>query len=387
MSQLIVALYESFDLAEAAVRQLTRDQQLNSDDVSLLTYESQREASGSDTGSETFLARELGARRDIGAVRDSLVKFGVDDDDAQQFAEGLRRGSTLVAVQAPESKINEIHSTLRSHGPIDITERAESWRQAGWSGLQADARQYTAEEAAAERQSYAKPATAAKAGTEQVLPVMEEKLVVGKREVEHGGVRVYTRVTETPVEETVNLREEHVRVERRPADRPVEPGQLNAFEEGTIEMTERAEEAVITKQARVIEEVVIRKDVEQRTETVHDTVRRTDVEVEDTRHGATPQGQASAQSDYGLYENDFRAHYNAQFANSGYTYEQYAPAYRFGRLLRTHERYRDADWATVEPQARRMWDERNPGTWENFKNSIRYAWERIAKDKSTTGPA
>jgi uncharacterized protein (TIGR02271 family) len=115
---------------------------------------------------------------------------------------------------------------------------------------------------------------------ETTIPVVEEELKVGKREVERGAVRVESKVTETPVEAEVNLREERVRVERRPVDRPVGSAD-NAFKEGTIELTERAEEAVVGKEARVVEEVVVGKEVAERTETVRDTVRRTDVDVKE----------------------------------------------------------------------------------------------------------
>jgi uncharacterized protein (TIGR02271 family) len=114
---------------------------------------------------------------------------------------------------------------------------------------------------------------------------MEEQIDIGKRAVERGGVRVRTYVRETPVEEQVTLREEHVRVERRPADRAADDLTLDTFQDRTIEVRETAEEAVVSKTARVTEEVVIRKDVEERVETVRDTVQRTEVEVEDTRGG------------------------------------------------------------------------------------------------------
>ena len=117
-------------------------------------------------------------------------------------------------------------------------------------------------------------------GGEVVLPVVEEELQVGKREVERGAIRVYTHVTETPVNEQVTLREEHVNVERRPVDRAVTEGDA-AFKEGSFELHETAEEAIVAKQARVVEEVVVGKEATQRTETISDTVRRTDVEVEE----------------------------------------------------------------------------------------------------------
>jgi uncharacterized protein (TIGR02271 family) len=115
---------------------------------------------------------------------------------------------------------------------------------------------------------------------ETTIPVVEEELEVGKREVERGGVRVESRVEERPVEKEVHLREERVHVERRPVDRPVTEGD-KAFREGTFEVTERAEEAVVAKTARVVEEVVVGKQVEEHTETVRDTLRRTDVDVQE----------------------------------------------------------------------------------------------------------
>lgn len=111
------------------------------------------------------------------------------------------------------------------------------------------------------------------------VPVVEEQLNVGKREVEGGGVRVNTRVEEKPVEAQVNLRDENVRVERRAVDRPASEADF-ANAGGTVEVTEHKEIPVISKEARVVEEVIVGKEAQQRTETVRDTVRRTDVDVE-----------------------------------------------------------------------------------------------------------
>ncbi|MBV8399223.1 MAG: YsnF/AvaK domain-containing protein, partial [Acetobacteraceae bacterium] len=116
------------------------------------------------------------------------------------------------------------------------------------------------------------------------IPVYEEQLRVGKREVGRGSVRVRSYVVEQPVHEQVQLREERVHVERRPVDRPADiAGTAEPFRERTIEVTATAEEAVIAKEARVKEEIVVGKDTQERTETVSDTVRRTEVEVEDDR--------------------------------------------------------------------------------------------------------
>lgn len=141
---------------------------------------------------------------------------------------------------------------------------------------------------------------------EEVIPVVEERIRVGKRDTARGSVRVRAYTIETPVEEEVRLRTERVAVERRPVDRGIAPG-AETFRDRTVEMTEREEEAVVAKDARVVEEVVVRKDVGERTETVRDTTRRTEVEVEDEtrlaartgRGGASPAG-ASASGGGGL---------------------------------------------------------------------------------------
>jgi uncharacterized protein (TIGR02271 family) len=121
---------------------------------------------------------------------------------------------------------------------------------------------------------------------EEVIPVFEEQLKVGKRVVEQGRVRVRVYTVERPVQEGVTLREERVAVERRPVDRPVSGMPGEPFQERTIDVTTHREEPVIAKEPRVKEEIVVRNEADERTETVRDTVRQTEVEVEDNREKA-----------------------------------------------------------------------------------------------------
>jgi uncharacterized protein (TIGR02271 family) len=130
---------------------------------------------------------------------------------------------------------------------------------------------------------------------EEAIPIVEENLRVGKRQVEGGHVRIRSYVVETPVQEQVHLRQEHVHVERRPVDRPAKMDE--DYRERSIEAEERAEEAVVSKEARVTEELVVNKDVRERTETVEDTVRRTEVEVEDERGRTSGTGTAGTDRD------------------------------------------------------------------------------------------
>lgn len=117
-------------------------------------------------------------------------------------------------------------------------------------------------------------------GTTNTLPVIEENLEVGKRDVQTGGARITSRIVERPVEERINLREEHVNVERTPVDRVISGTDVNAFKEEEFELTERAEVPVVNKEARVVEEISLNKEVEEREETIKDTLRNTEVTEE-----------------------------------------------------------------------------------------------------------
>jgi uncharacterized protein (TIGR02271 family) len=115
---------------------------------------------------------------------------------------------------------------------------------------------------------------------EQHIPLVEEELRVGKREVSRGGARVRSYVTETPVHEQVRLRNEHIDIERRAVDQPLSAADADAFRERSIEVTATGEEAVVAKNTRVVEEVVVSKTADERIEDVADTVRRTEVDID-----------------------------------------------------------------------------------------------------------
>jgi uncharacterized protein (TIGR02271 family) len=304
-----------------------------------------------------------------GGITAALVKTGVSEEEAGYYAEGIRRGGALVTVSARDEQADRASEILDRHNPIDIDERSSYYQQTGYSGYDESAQPYSSAQIQREREQY----RTVNAGEQAKVEVIEEELQVGKRDVERGGVRVRSYVTETPVREDVNLREEHVRVDRQPVDRPATSADFDTFEEGVIEVTERAEEPVVQKTARVVEEITVGKDVENRTETVEETVRRKDVDVENIGAGMST---GTARS-WDTYTNDFRTHYNTNYANSGYTFEQYTPAYRYGYTLASNDQFRDYDWNRIEPEARRNWEARNPNTWEQFKDAIRDAWDRV----------
>ncbi|WP_245422272.1 DUF2382 domain-containing protein [Alsobacter soli] len=231
----------------------------------------------------------------------SLRDLFFPEEDRHVYAEGLRRGGYLVSVRTTPDTYERAADILDDEGTLDLDQREAAWRSQGWSGYAGSDYAGTASTGTSApvsassmgaAGSYGGPtsgsATDRMASTgqsgraEEVIPIAEEQLRVGKRIREGGRVRVRSYVVEEPVSEQVTLREERVSVERRPVDREL-AGDIDPFKERTVELDEKAEQAVVAKEARVREELVVRKDVENRKETINDTVRRTEVDVQDER--------------------------------------------------------------------------------------------------------
>ena len=323
----------------------------------------------------TALGAGLGAA--TGGLVGGLVGLGIPEEDANMYAEGVRRGGTLVTAKVADNLADQAVAIMQRGGTVDLDTEGATWRQSGWTGFDANAKPYSTSEIESFRTT--RPvAMAARTETQlrdrkqdqQVLPVIEEELQVGKRQVQRGGVRVHTSIEETPVAEQVTLHRETVNVERRPVDRPVGDADT-AFKEQSFELNETDEEAMVSKQARVVEEVVVSKEGQDRTETIRDTVRRQDVQVDEQASG-----QPMKANGYDAYDADFRQNFQTYYAKNGASYEEFAPMYRYGYNLASSERTSGKDWNAIQPDARQTWEERNPGTWEQSEASIRYAWDK-----------
>ena len=209
------------------------------------------------------------------------------------------------------------------------------------------------------------------------IPVVQEQLKVGKREVQRGGVRVFSRIVETPVNENVQLREEHVNVERRPVNEPISGADATAFKEQSIEMRETAEEAVVEKSARVVEEVMINKEVTQREQQIHDTVRHTEVEVEQLG-GNTARSNMTSDDDY------YRNHFTSNYGTTGGSYDDYAPAYSYGSEMARSQKYSGRQWNDVESDLSTGWSthagNKTGSAWEKMKDAVKSGWDRMTTD-------
>jgi uncharacterized protein (TIGR02271 family) len=283
MSRTVTALYDTRAEAEAARQRLS----------SSVDVKSARVIDQNSTGS--------------GSGRHALDDVYMSHEDRHAYGEGLRRGGFLLCAEVDSDEDSQkIVRLLEETSSVDLDERQQGWQREGWSPqLAAGTQAGTASTAGSGlgMTGTAGTAGAATSGTrntgstveEEHIPIVEEELRIGKRVVERGGARVRTYVREVPVHEQVTLREEHVQVERRPVNQPLSGTDVNlgdALQERSFEMRETAEEAVVQKVANVREELVVSKTAEERVEQIDDTVRHTEVEVD--QGGTRTDGDRSA---------------------------------------------------------------------------------------------
>ncbi len=265
VNQTIIAVFDSVADAERARSEIVADG-IPADAVRIQSDQGTTSARSSATTARS-------SNDDEGGITGFFRRlFGFDDDDADvsMYSEAVRRGNCILSVDCGDERQQQrIEAILQRCGAIDIDERAQSWRDEGWSGTAGTASIASGEDI--------------EGGTlqdRQSIPVVQEEMQVGKRVVQRGGLRIYSRIIEQPIEESVNLREEHASVQRHAVDPPATDADLANMRETSVEIRESVEEPVVSTQARVVEEVEVGKQVSDRTETVRGTVRKTDVDVE-----------------------------------------------------------------------------------------------------------
>jgi stress response protein YsnF len=254
MKQTVFGIFDKQSDAQNAVKRLVDDGFSHG----LIDVHSTRSDAATGTADNTA-NRNNDSNDGIGGFFSNL--FGSDNDEASTYSDVARRGTVVTVHATSEDEAERAARVLDKFGAIDANERAMKYRQEGRTG--ADHRETT--------------------GNDKSIPVIEEQMEVGKREVETGGVSIRSRIIERPVEEHLRLREEHVSINRNPVDRPATEADFRNFKEGEAEMTEHSEVPVVNKESRVVEEVNLKKETRERDQTIKDRVRETDVDVKKTQ--------------------------------------------------------------------------------------------------------
>lgn len=240
-----------------------------------------------------------------GGLLGALIGLGIPEDEAGYYAEGVRRGGVLVTVQADEYNADQITSILNRHDPVDINERATEWRSTGWSGYDPNAR---------------------------TMPT------TGSRE---------------------DFRDQ--------------------------DMSMNQNQGVLDQNRDVMDRDVMDRDVMKQERMDQDVLNRDPMDHDKNRNftdrNRMDQGMVGQDMghfvDFDPEYDGYRTHYSTYLADSGQPYSYYVPAYRYGYGLRNDVRYQGNDWSMIESDAQRDWEMEHPGTWDRVKNAIRNAWENL----------
>lgn len=325
MALTVVGVFDDATEAQNAVEELVNDGFSRSNiDLSAQTgsYTDSSTTTDSDlipdrnrNTSGTFTEEVADDARDAGSGIGNFFKslFGDDDDDTRRYSTVAERGTVVTVHVQTNDEAERAADILDDNGAVDVNERAAQYGY-GSTTTGTDTTLGTAVGTGMTGSSVSDNYNVTDRDTtrdltndtDQTIKVIQEDLQVGKREVERGGVRVRSRIVERPVEESLRLREERVQVQRTPVNRPATDADLNAFREGEITVTEHAEVPVVSKTANVVEEISVGKEVNERVETIRDTVRSTEVDVENidsttdaTRTGYTDQtNTTTTRTDY-----------------------------------------------------------------------------------------
>ena len=242
----VVAVYDTAPHADTAVS-ILKSAGYSANDISVIRRDS--DASNGSWSEPGFWRRLFG--------------YDIDPLEAKAYSESLLKGGVVVWVRVPDSESLKVIELLSADRPVDALGRARI--QAG---------------AGAEPAKVIVPPPTSKSGRddEEVVRLAEEQLSVGKRQVQAGITRVRRFMVEKPVEASVSVHEERAEVMRSAISDASQIKDID-WSDRTIEVTETVERPVVNKTVRVVEEVIVRRKSSDHVETVHDTVRRQELEV------------------------------------------------------------------------------------------------------------
>ncbi len=245
MKQTVIGIFQNKTEAETAIEQLERTG-FNKSNIDITQGSSSQSANREKT-------------KDRDSISEFFSSLFDSNDEADKYSNVAKNSECVVTVHANDSdEAIRAAEVLDSYGAMDVDDQNANAGH-GDSKLERHLSDSDSDES---------------------IPVIEEEMEVGKRQVETGKTRIRSRIIEKPVEERLRLREEHVNVSRNEVNREASDAELKNFKEMDMEITEHAEVPVVNKSTRVVEEISVDKDVEEHEETVRDTVRKTEVDID-----------------------------------------------------------------------------------------------------------
>lgn len=342
----------------------------------------------------------------IGAVAGGLIgaltDVGIPEEEAGYYAEGIRRGSTLLTVRASDNMVSRASDILNRFSPVDVTQRATEWRAAGWSGYDPSASS-TQSSTMGSSGSYSGSSTSM-GGTGMGMGAsssmsgsgMSSSTSMGSAGM---GGSYSGRFEDFDNDFRSNWQSRYGSMgstydRYRPAyqygwqlgDR-YSGRNWNDFESEARADWQRShpndawedfKDSVRYGWERFKAGARdVGSDINRGLDRAGDNLRGTGRDMERTFDRTT----SSMSRSFDTYDRDFRNDWQQSYGTSGYDYNRFRPAYQYGYNLASESRYRGRDWNDFESDARREWEMSHPGqAWDDFKDAVRHAWQRVKAD-------
>ncbi len=252
-----------------------------------------------------------------GGVLGALTGLGLPAEDAEAYAEAVRRGATLVAVNVDDTETIHVRDILDSHSPIDLADRVESWREEGWTGFNYQ-------------------------GYEAYKPYFQNL-----HRIEYGDVPFAHYEPAYLLGYTLATEPDYAGKDDWDA---LEASAQEAWEKENYGPWDTFKDAIYAGWHRV------KEAGREAVDAVEDFFEEDD--------------------GYDDYRDRFLTHYHTYFTSSYYPYDDFDRAYRYGYALATYDRYEGAStWDEVKEDAQEEWEEHFLRPWAEFKEAVRHAWE------------
>ncbi len=345
-------------------------------------------------GASTLVGAGIGAA--AGGIIGALVGAGIPEEDAGFYAEGVRRGGTLVMVKSSDEMAQQAYDIMTSAGAVDVERRGSDWRSSGWTGFNPN--DDTTGDNAWERSSKVGTAGGTVAGAATGAAMGSVGGPVGT--VVGGAAGAVAGAVAGAAGDTAGKKaEEGTDTDTSWNERAVGSSGSSSWNDADAIGSRRSQADYDTgdRARQVRDEAGSNWQESSKVGTVGGTVAGAATGAAmgsvggpiGTVAGGLAGAAAgavtgavgdtvgeSAEDRFRGYDSDFRTHYQSYGTSSGYSYDQYLPVYRYGYNLANDPAYQGRDWGTIESDARTRWEERNPGTWDRFKDSVRYAWDK-----------
>lgn len=307
-----------------------------------------------------------------GGIIGALTDVGIPEQEAGYYAEGIRRGGTLLTVRASENRVSQATQILNRYSPIDINQRANEWRSSGWTGYDPNA---TLENSGA-YQSGSQYAGMSGAGTGYTGRFEDFDNDFRSDWQRRYGNTGYGYERYQPAYRYGY--EAHNRYQGRNWSDVQTDLRSDWQRNHPNDKWEDFKDSIQTGWERFKGKVSdTAQDVRSGGSSTSDSMR---YGARDTS-GIYDRTTSDMSRSFDRYDRDFRSDWEQSYRNSGYGYERYQPAYQYGYTLASENRYRGRDWNAIESDARRDWEAQHPNDrWEDFKGAVRHAWQRVKSD-------